>query len=196
MSKKVKVNLLVAVTYAGIDYAEGIHELSEDAAESIVGKNLGEYLDENVPANDPKNQETEEFEPLSVEETMDRFSNGDASEIVFLSLKYHQPLIAERRRQDQLEAEKRRAEAGAMKRAQELSKTESSKTESSTSNEVTEKTKNAPVEELPADFPFRHAFEKLGFKSVEQVQSKTREELIAMDGIAETSVDKALAYGK
>ena len=42
----------------------------------------------------------------------------------------------------------------------------------------------------------RHVFEGLGLNSVEEIQSKTREELIALNGIGEKSADQALAYGK
>ena len=49
---------------------------------------------------------------------------------------------------------------------------------------------------LPEDFPMRRVFEKLGFKTVEEVQAKTLQELIDLDGIAEPSATKALAYGK
>lgn len=49
---------------------------------------------------------------------------------------------------------------------------------------------------LPEDFPMRHVFDTAGFKSVAEVQAKSREELIALDGIAEKTADKVLAYGK
>lgn len=49
---------------------------------------------------------------------------------------------------------------------------------------------------LPEDFPMRHVFDALGFKSVEEIQAKSREDLIALDGVGPTSADKALAYGK
>ena len=49
---------------------------------------------------------------------------------------------------------------------------------------------------LPENFPMRHVFEKLGFKSVEEVQAKPREELTALDGIGAATADKALAFGK
>lgn len=49
---------------------------------------------------------------------------------------------------------------------------------------------------LPEDFPMRHVFTDLGFKSVAEVQAKTREQLIDLNGIGEATADKALAYGK
>ncbi len=50
--------------------------------------------------------------------------------------------------------------------------------------------------DFPEDFPRRQVFEKLGFKSVMDVQSKTAAELIAYPGIAQATADAALAYGK
>lgn len=49
---------------------------------------------------------------------------------------------------------------------------------------------------LPEDFPMRHVFQKLGLDSVEEIQAKSREDLIALDGIADKTADKILAYGK
>lgn len=79
----------------------------------------------------------------------------------------------------------------------------STKTEVGNGDETEEKNKTEnetetekEVDSLPEDFPMRHVFDKLGFKSVEEVQAKSREDLIALNGIAETTADKALAYGK
>lgn len=49
---------------------------------------------------------------------------------------------------------------------------------------------------LPEDFPMKHVFESFGFKSVAEVHAKTRDELIALKGIAEKTADAALSYGK
>ena len=70
----------------------------------------------------------------------------------------------------------------------------SNETEKETTSQTENKTQK--VESLPEDFPMRHLFEKLGFNSVEEVQAKSRDELIALDGIAEKTADKALNYGK
>lgn len=51
------------------------------------------------------------------------------------------------------------------------------------------------TEGLPEDFPMRHVFEREGFKSVAEIQNKTRDELIAIDGIGEKTADAALHYG-
>lgn len=48
---------------------------------------------------------------------------------------------------------------------------------------------------LPEDFPMRHVFEREGFKSVAEVQSKSREELTDINGIGEKTADAALRYG-
>lgn len=53
-----------------------------------------------------------------------------------------------------------------------------------------------PENPLPADFPMRNVFWNHGFTSVGDIQAKTRDELIALDGIADKTADKALAYGK
>ena len=71
---------------------------------------------------------------------------------------------------------------------------------SSGENETKEKTENQTKEVtgLPEDFPMRHVFEKLGtdFDSVEKIQGKSLEELIAIDGVGEATAKKALEYGK
>jgi DNA uptake protein ComE-like DNA-binding protein len=49
---------------------------------------------------------------------------------------------------------------------------------------------------LPDDFPLGSVFEKLGFASVADIQAKTEEELVALEGIGEATAKKALSYGK
>ena len=66
--------------------------------------------------------------------------------------------------------------------------------EQATGEQTTGNNSNQPETGLPEDFPMKHVFEKSGFKSVAEVQAKTREELIALDGIGEKSADAALAY--
>lgn len=159
--KKVSVNLSRFVTFKGVDYPPGVHEVPADFADRVVRKKLGELTDQPV-------NEISEFEPLSLEETMNRFGEGDSADIVFQSLKFHQPTIV----------------------AQRKAEMENKKTEKS-EDDLKETT-----EGIPADFPMRHIFVKHGFKSVAEIQAKTKEELVALDGIADASADKALAYGK
>jgi hypothetical protein len=110
----------------------------------------------------------EDFTPLPLEETIERMGKGDLSDEFLDSLKVHRAAITEH-----------------AKSGKPLSALLGS-----------EKTQTGGGDELPEDFPMRHAFDKLGFKSVAEVQAKSREELIALDGIGETTADKALAYGK
>lgn len=56
--------------------------------------------------------------------------------------------------------------------------------------------KTGDASSLPDDFPLGSVFEKLGFKSVADIQAKSEEELVALDGIGASSARKALAYGK
>ncbi len=106
---------------------------------------------------------------------MERFQKGDSSEDVFKSLKFHQSAIV----------------GGGMK---------SSETGYSPDDKALGKTKTGEGETgnegLPEDFPMRHVFDKLGFKTVEDVQAKSFDDLVALDGIADASATKALAYGK
>lgn len=178
MSEKVtkKVRLTKAFTWAGINYAPGQNDLPEAAANYAVKRGFGTIVGEaDLP---------EDFEPLSREETMERFTKGDDSEEVFKSLRFHQAAIAAEREKFAKE-----------RSAEDTEKPEDGKTEDGkTGKEITEP--DPPKTDLPENFPMRHAFDKLGFKSVEAVQAKTREELIALEGIGESTADKALAYGK
>lgn len=201
--EKIKVNLLRFVTFKGVDYKPGVHEVEKDFADRIVRKNLGELTDH------PAASETEDFEPLDLEETMKRFAEGDSSDIVFQSLRFHQPAIAAERRKSQEESEKRRQEAETKLQqsgSQTSGENRQTKTEADKASEKTQETKEDQEKEnnssantsegIPADFPQRHVFVKLGFKSVAEIQAKTKEDLVALDGIAEPSAEKALRYGK
>lgn len=115
-----------------------------------------------------ENQAPEDFTPLGFEETMDRFQDGDTAPEVFQSLKYYQPKMAAAKKAGMTPSEFLALEP------------------------VGGKTN----EGLPENFPMRHIFDKLGFKTVEEVQAKSFDELVALDGIAEASATKALAYGK
>lgn len=113
---------------------------------------------------------------LSLEETMKRFGEGDSSDIVFASLKHHQATIANERNRGYSPDEK------AMKK---------------TGNEGTGKSlPNDGDKELPEDFPMRAAFVELGFKTLEEIQKLSKEQLVGLKGIGEATAEKALAYGK
>lgn len=137
------------------------------------GLNLNQSVSEPDLSNpNPQKGETgSEFTPLSREETMERFTKGDSSDIVFQSMKHHQSSFAEDRAKDEADREE-----WLKKAAEEAGKGKS--------------------EGLPEDFPMRHVFEGLGFNSVEAIQGKSRDELIALNGIGEKSADAVLAYGK
>lgn len=65
-----------------------------------------------------------------------------------------------------------------------------------TETQVEKQVKESVSADIPADFPQRHIFVKLGFNSVAEIQAKTKEELVAREGIRDASAEKALAYGK
>ena len=67
---------------------------------------------------------------------------------------------------------------------------------SQTEKQVEKQVKESVSADIPADFPQRHIFVKLGFNSVAEIQAKTKEELVAREGIRDASAEKALAYGK
>lgn len=114
-------------------------------------------------------QDADNFLPF--EETMERFQAGDDSSIVFDSLKYWQK---------QKVADKAKAEAE----------------ETGAETGKPEKGEIPPADGLPKDFPAAHVFEKLGFKTVAEIQSLTKDELVGLDGIGDVTAEKALAYGK
>lgn len=186
MSEKTKqVQLSKPMTWGGVNYAPGLNEMPAAAVDYAVRKNFGKTDKGSAPVS-------EDFKPLSLEETMKRFSEGDPSDEVFESLKFHQAEIS-----GGMKSGKPRNETiekvdgvGDEKTDKELGATADENKKAVTEN------KNEGSAELPEDFPMRHVFDKLGFKSVEEVQAKSREELIALNGIAETTADKALAYGK
>ena len=174
MSDKNKtVQLAVAMTYGGVNYAPGVNTMPEAAAKSAIKRKLGVAADEQSGET-----VSEDFKPLPFEETMERFSEGDTAPEVFESLKFYQPMMAE-------------AKKAGMTLGEFLAQ----------DGETTDRNrgvlgKSSAETGLPENFPMRHVFEKLGFKSVEEVQAKSLEELTALDGIAEASATKALAYGK
>lgn len=187
MSEKTKkVQLSKPMTWSGVNYAPGLNEMPAAAADYAVRKNFGKTDKGSASVS-------EDFEPLSLEETMKRFSEGDPSDEVFESLKFHQAKISEGMKPPPINnAEKVDGGAVDEKTDKEVG---ANADETEKAKAVTEN-KNEGSAELPEDFPMRHVFSKLGFKSVEEVQAKSREELIALNGIAETTADKALAYGK
>lgn len=202
--EKVKVNLFKPVTFKGVDYQTGEVDFPADGSANIVRKKLGEY----VAATKSILVVEEEFEPLSREETWEKFTSGDDSDIVFKSLKFHQAAMVKERRKHDEELEKRRPgresensnsqTSGENRQSETETDEESEKTEETKEQSETETENNSATtsEGIPANFPMRHIFVKLGFKSVAEIQAKTRDELIALNGVAETTADKALAFGK
>lgn len=59
---------------------------------------------------------------------------------------------------------------------------------------------NASGGGLPEDFPMKHIFEApnvlttTGFKSVAEIQTFSKEDLVSIDGVGDKSADAALAY--
>jgi hypothetical protein len=154
-------------------------------AEVFFGKNLANIIGDAIAA------ETVDFEPLSIEETMERFGKGDSSDIVFASLRHHQAEIVSIKPRS----------IGQSVKLPEVSLLVNPSVAVSmippAANDLP--TKVAPIAEelaIPANFPQRHVFVGLGFKTVEEIQAKTAAELVAMKGIGETLAEKALWYGK
>ena len=178
------VHLNSATTYKQKDYPAGINTVSKEVADLIVRKNLGHIVDgdsiEAESAAVAAAESGEEFEPLSLEETMKRFQSGDSSDEVFKSLKFHQPAIVEGMR------------AGESRR-ETIEKTDGAKDKEKSSGGSEE---TGDDSELPKDFPQRHVFINLGFKTLAEVQALTEEKLIELDGIGEATAKKALSYGK
>ncbi len=188
--KKVKINLAKPATFGGENFAAGVVEVPEAAAAAAVKKGLGEYTDRSSAEN------SEDI--LSIEETQKRFSEGDLSDQVVASLRHHKEVLFANENASVSEQKTANTDKSSGKPSTEDPKN------SASGDDGNGKTKeNTPAEsKLPEDFPMRHIFEKSnklapdGFKTVAEVQSKTRQELIDLDGIAEKSADAALAYGK
>lgn len=121
--------------------------------------------------------ETSNFEPLSVEETVERMNDFDFSADVTRSMTFHGDAIKE-------EILKRQANASADENAN------AGKVEQSFGSGDGEKLEE---EEFPANFPARSKFIKLD-KTLAEVKAMTREKLIELDGIAEITADEVLAY--
>ena len=65
-----------------------------------------------------------------------------------------------------------------------------------TETQVEKQVKESVSADIPAAFPQLHIFIKLGFNSVAKIKAKTKEELVAREGIRDASAEKALAYRK
>lgn len=192
MSEKKKVQVTKPFTYAGAEFGEGLHpEMPEAAARYAEKRKFGRILGEKAP----EAEISADFTALSLEETVKRMSRGDFADEVLDSMKVHRDAITEH------------AKSG--KPMSELFSGEStnSKTDGGQSGEENnQKTENEKETEkvtgLPDDFPMKHVFENpnilnsKGFSSVEEIQKHSLEELISIDGIAEKTAKKALAYGK
>lgn len=183
MSDKKKINLDKPMSWAGQTYGPGIAEIPAAAADYAERRKFGKI--EGSSSGDA------DFEPLPIDETFARFEKGDDSDEVYKSLKYYQPIIAEAGKSG-----KAPQQIIEERKAAEKAKHEQSGNGKSEGNPEDKSKGQTEPTGLPKDFPARATFEKLGFKTVGEVQAKTRDELIALNGIAETSADNALAYGK
>lgn len=225
---KQKVALEKAMTWAGINYAPGLNTMPEGAAKYAIKRNFGKAV--NFDSEEPVTAETvdvgetevDSTNVLSLEETMKRFGEGDSSEIVFKSLKFHQQEIVSKRPPPPYDLEKGSlvdskknsenavtSEGGGAQTggnvapvvesptADKSTQTEpaSPKTETSEADASETEQEGSQDNGLPADFPKRDKFRTLGFNTVEEVQKTTRENLIAL-GFTAATADKALSYGK
>ena len=168
MSEKTfEINLQTPMTYAGVNYAEGINKMPEAAAKSAIKRKFGTEVGSNKKDGDSE-AKTDDFKPLSFDETMTRAEKFDFSDDVVKSLQFHQETIKEFR-------------TSGLSPKEFLEKLEAEKQE---------------FEKLPKNFPMRHVFAKLGadYDSVEKIQALGLEKLIELEGIAEGSAKKALEY--
>lgn len=197
--KKVKVKIDVYSTFGGEDFPPGEHEVSEEAAKSFVEKKLGSVVLENTEAVTTVLvvDDSDLFEP---KEAVEKYLEGDSSEKVFNSLKAHQSQIVEL-----LKAEWERLKNDFAKPPQTLGEATNAVTTEKT-EEVEEVVESKKTEEvvsenqteekpLPEDFPSLAKFKKLGFKTLDEVQKLTKENLVSL-GISEATADKALSFGK
>lgn len=170
--KKVKVLLSVAVTYGGVDYPAGEQLLPEDVAKAAKKKKLGTIAGE-------ESEESKDFTPLSIEETMERFGKGDSSDEVFQSLKFHQKTIVE----------------GGIKGGKSRAELDAENSNQSSGSQTNSEESGTKFGEYPDDFPMAQVLHGLGVKFAD-VQKMSREELINLKGIGEKSADAILVYGK
>ena len=197
--KKVKVKIDVYSTYGGEDFPPGEHEVSEEAAKCFVEKKLGSIVGENSGTEQIVLlvDESELFEP---KEAVEKYLEGDSSEKVFNSLKAHQSEILEFLKAEgerfknsfgeppqSLEEAQKELAAETIGDVKEV--VESEKTEELVSANKTEE------QPLPEDFPSVAKFNKLGFKTLGEVQKLTKENLVSL-GISDATADKALSFGK
>ncbi len=165
-----KILLEKAMTWAGVNYAPGLNTMPEAGAKYAEKQKFGKIVGADGSGVD--------FELLPLADTLKRFGEGDTSEQVMKSLSFHQEQAAQ--------------SGGAS----------ASGNQTGTGDSKESDGQNSANDGLPEDFPMKHVFEapnkhsETGFKTVEEIQKFSREQLIEIDGIGGTSADKALAYGK
>lgn len=125
--------------------------------------------------------QAENFEPLSVEETLKRFREMDYSDEVMRSMQFHQETI--------------KAQSGNYQKSEEQDARTGGSEKSRQKENDPPMENNPPVEddEFPVEFPSRSKFIKAD-KTFAEVKKMNREQLIEIDGIAEKTADDVLAY--
>lgn len=180
MSEKITKKILLeqAMTWAGVNYAPGVNTMPEKGANYAARKKFGKII--GGDGNDV------DFDLLPLADTVKRFGDGDTSEVVLKSIAFHQSLAAE--------AAERMSVGG-----NRILGAGNGDGDGDGDGKGVQGNENNG---LPEDFPMKHVFEapnkhsETGFKTVEEIQKFSREQLIEIDGIGATSADKALAYGK
>lgn len=197
MSKTKKVQVSKPFTFAGAEYGVMTHpEMPEDAAKYAERRKFGKVLGEKSAE-----AATEGFTPLPLAETLKRMNSLDLSDEVLDSIKVHRDEITEG-----IKSGKSLGEIAGMERFGSGDKT-GIESGAQTGDEGAGKPEGEgggqqSATGLPDDFPMKHVFEnpnelsKNGFKSVAEIQAHTLEQLISINGIAERTAQKALAYGK
>ncbi len=198
------VHVTKAFTYDGKTFGEGLSPMSEKAAAYAVKRKFGSIDGESSESDENSEAASAaDFQPLSVKETLERMSQGDFADEVLDSMKVHRKTIDEAKNSgkslstflDELEEKEKSTGAPDGK-----PKTEGQKGEGE--GKAEDKTGTPKVTGLPEDLPMKHILEKpnkhsaTGFNTVAEIQALTRDQLIEIDGIADKTADKILAYGK
>lgn len=171
--KTVRISLDKGMTWAGINYAPGLNDLPIAAAASAVKRKFGTLTEDSASVDDVP----EDFQPVEFKEFSERLMKGDGAPEIFESLKFYQPKIKAAYEAGISPAEyieKEAAESALMK--------SESKTETD-------------ADDFPEGFPSRpkNTLLKLG-RTYAEVFKMTREDLIALDGVAATTADEILAF--
>jgi hypothetical protein len=204
--KNTNVHVSKVFTYEGKTFGEGLNPMSEKAAAYAVKRKFGRIQGESGEGSDNAEKDSaSDFQPLPIKETLERMSQGDLSDEVLDSMKVHRDVIQEAQKSGKSlsvflaeMSEKEKSDQKSEVQSGGQSKTENQKGEGKTDD----KTQTSKVMGLPEDLPMKHILEKpnkfseTGFNTVAEVQGLTREQLIDIDGIAEKTADKILAYGK